>query len=569
MNSALGMETRAASTGDDRTVAAQAFGTLATRLNETIGRARQALAPHAGVLPEGTLADLDRLLAEFARRRVRIAIYGEVKAGKSTLLNAVAGAPLSPVAFEPLTSMPVRVTYGDSTAWHVGSRRLESVADVEGLMRESTDSDEVVVETDLDLLELGGQVDLLDTPGVGSAAHLDAVSAETLRALDAVVLVVRYPALFTQFTRRLMDGLETDISKLFVVWNLDADCADLSPAERARHAETLRANIAGAHELFLVDARAGFRAMQADDGAASVASGLTALIAALRRFASSKGREVAALREAAKRVHASLAAGHRCLVERHTALDRALADARARLQAARAAADAERATARARLADYEARVSRIGHQATTTAAKLAADVHAELRRARRRWVRRGDAAALAAAIKDATARYADALDAANRATLQSLQAEAADFGTTVPTGPRIRTELSLGPLAPEDRMKRATTGRGQLLRRALWRGWYLPGLAALERNGIGADLAAQAAWLTTTAQAVREAARATLAARLADITQRADAESQQIKSATSFTANEAEFGGLSEHLPVVAAQCEAVEQLATQARGLL
>src|SRR5262249_34184012 len=138
----------------------------------------------------------------------------------------------------------------------------------------------VVVETALDLLQLGGQVDLLDTPGVGSAEQFDAISASALRSLDAVIVVVRYPALFTQFTRRVMDNLRADIGKLFVVWNLDADCADLTPEERQRHTETLRANIAGAHELFAVDARAGLRAMQANDAAGSVASGLTALIAA-------------------------------------------------------------------------------------------------------------------------------------------------------------------------------------------------------------------------------------------------------------------------------------------------
>src|SRR5208337_2458572 len=225
--------------------AARAFGALATRLNEAFGRARAALEPHTALLPHGTLDELDGFLGEFARRRVRIALYGEVKAGKSTLLNAIAGAALSPVAFEPLTSIPVRVTYGENTLWRVGDQQLASVADVEAVMRNGARNvHEVLVETDLDLLELGGQVDLLDTPGVGSTGDFDAISAEALRSLDAVVLVVRYPALFTQFTHRLMDSLETDISRLFVVWNLDADCAELSADERARHAETLRANVA-------------------------------------------------------------------------------------------------------------------------------------------------------------------------------------------------------------------------------------------------------------------------------------------------------------------------------------
>ena len=111
------------------------------------------------------------------------------------------------------------------------------------------DAGEVVVETDLDLLRLGGQLDLLDTPGIGAEERLDALSAEVLRSLDAVVLVVRYPALYTRFTQKLVDELQADIGKLFLVWNLDAACVELPPAELARHAETLRVKVAGAHDL--------------------------------------------------------------------------------------------------------------------------------------------------------------------------------------------------------------------------------------------------------------------------------------------------------------------------------
>jgi hypothetical protein len=560
---------------DTASTTVRAVGALATRLNAALARAHQALEPHAAHLPEGALRELDTLLAEFARRRIRIALYGEVKAGKSTLLNAVAGAALSPVAFEPLTSIPLRVTYGDRTTWRVGDRRLDSLSDLERLMRESAadgalgDTQEVVAETDLELLELGGQVDLLDTPGVGSAAQFDAVSGGVLRSLDAVVLVVRYPALFTQFTRRLMDGLQADIGKLFVVWNLDADCAELTPEERARHAETLRANVAGAHELFLVDARAGFRAMQAEDGAASVASGLTGFIAALRRFASSGRREVTALREAAKRAHQSLGAAHRCLTERHAALARALADARARLQAVETAADAGAAAARGRFAGFDTAVTRIAQDAGPAAEHLAADFRTQLRRARRRWMRSGDHAALAAAVATATAGYADAVETANRHTQEALHAEAERFGTQASIAARARSEPEATVLAPADRIERAIDGRAQWLRRALWRRWYLPGLASLESHGISKDLAAQAAWVNAAAQAVRQAAGVTLAARLGEITQRAAAQLQEIKTETAFAANEAEFAQLSRDVPIVAAQYDAAHRINTEARPLL
>ena len=564
---------QAMDTRNPETATAHVFGTLATRLQEGIKGASHALEAHADVLAEGTLAELDALRAEFERRRVRIAVYGEVKAGKSTLVNAIAGAPLSPVGFEPLTCVPVRITYGESTAWRVGDRRLESVAELEGIMRnglaENGAVPDVVVETDLDLLQLGGQLDLLDTPGVGSAARFDAVTAEQVRSLDAVVLVVRYPGLFTRFTRQLTDNLQADIGKLFIVWNLDAACAELPADERARHAEVLRANVAGAHELFLVDARAGLRAMQAEDGAGSVASGLTALIAALTRFASSSGREVTALREAAKRVQGRLDDAHRRLTERSAAVEQHLADTRARLQQVQEAAAAESSEARGRHAALEATLTGIGQKADTDANQLALTLRRQLRAARRRWVRRGQIAELEAAVRSATARYADAAAAANRASGEAIRTAAGDFGVSVPDASRPRTEPHVEPIAPEDRIKQATHGRWRILPRAMWQRWYLPGVAALERTGIAADLAAQKAFLTAASQSARDAAATTLSARLAEISRRAAAEVERIKIETKFSADLAETERLSQTLPVLAAQRESVARVSAEARGLI
>jgi hypothetical protein len=518
------------------------YGVLATRLTAALGTARAALAPHADHLPDDMLADLDGLLEEFARRRIRIAIYGEVKAGKSTLLNALAGAALSPVAFEPLTSVPVRVTYGPTTAWHVGDRRLQSVADLEQLMRDGADSTtEVVAETDLDLLQLGGQVDLVDTPGIGSDAQLDAVTATAVRALDAVVVVVRYPALFTQFTRRIVEGLDADIGKLFVVWNLDGACADLSAAERARHAETLRAHVAGAHELFLIDAR--------------VANGLETFTAALRRFVSSSGLWLAAAQQA--------------LSQRRTALERTLADTRQRLDAVQAEAIRAEAAARTRCADFEAAVARIGQEGTATAEKLAADLGRQLRAARRRWIRTGDLTALDSSVTAAINAYADAAEAACQSTLQALQVEAAHFGSTVSGTPRSRIALAVGPWAPEDRRDRALSGRWPWLRRALFRRWYLPGVTALEQVAITADVQTQAAWRNAVAAAACTDANDTLAHRLGQIAQRAAHDSQRIKAETNYAANDIEALQLRQHLPVVADQLVAITDVATEARTLL
>ena len=532
---------------------AHTYGVLATRLTAALSAARAALAAHDAHLPDRAVADLDALLDELARRRIRIALYGEVKAGKSTLLNAIAGTALSPVAFEPLTSVPVHVTYGPTTSWRVGDRELHSLAEVEQLMRDAGGAaTAVVAQTNLDLLQLGGQVDFVDTPGVGSDAAHDAVSDATVHALDAAVLVVRYPALFTQFTRRLVEGLDADIGKLFVVWNLDAACTELAPAERERHAESLRAQVAGAHELFLVDARFGF--------------GLDTFTEALRAFVSSGGRDVAAVREAAKRARPLLAAAQQTLGERRAALDRALAEARRRLEAVQAKATVAEAAARTRCTDLDAAVARIAETGAATATQLAAGLLAQVRAARRAWVRSANLTALDTSVTDALTQYADAVDAACRSTYEAVQAESAQFGSKPPSAPRARTALAAGPWTSDERRDRATSGRLLFLRRALFRRWYLPGVTLLEREAISGDVQAQAAWRDALVAAASQSANDLLARQLQDIAQRSAAETQQIKSETDYAAMDAEAMQLRQHLPVVGDQLAALTAVATEAR---
>jgi hypothetical protein len=551
-------------------VGQQSYGVLATRLDEAVRDVRRALEEHQTLLPMGRLADFDRLLEELARRRVRIAIYGEVKAGKSTLLNAIAGAELSPVAFDPLTSIPVRVTYGPQTSWRVGDRVLNRVDELTRMMREGpNDAQEVVVETPLDLLQLGGQVDLLDSPGVGADARFDAISADVLRSLDAVVLVVRYPALFTQMTRRLMVGLEADIGKLFVVWNLDAACAELSPEELQRHAEILRKNVAGAHELHKVDARAALRAAQNGDAKACNASGLPAFVEALGAFASSRKREVVALREAAKRARGWVEQATEVLKDRHALLDKILTDARIRLRTVQSEAQGKTDAVHSKLAAFKGEMEQVAARFETKVGALAKAFRRRLRASRRRWIRTADTGALEGEVKAFIQDYADSVAAATADAVRGLDEAARRFGAEPMAAQWTRSEMPVDVLAPEDRVERARTGRAVLLRRAIWRRWYLPGLTTLERGTTDKEVDRQRAWLVDVERNVEEAAGQLLDLRLAEISAEAERKSVEIKIETEFEAREAELLAIERHLPIVRSRCESVEAVSSAARRLI
>ena len=553
---------------DEGTV--RAYGVLATILSGALDDAHRALESHADLLADRRLGEFDSLRAEFARRRVRVAIYGEVKAGKSTLLNALAGTELSPMAFDPLTSIPVRVTHGQRSGWRLGDRTFDRIGELAAAMRHGVgDAGEVVVETDLDLLRLGGQLDLLDTPGIGAEERLDALSAEVLRSLDAVVLVVRYPALYTRFTQKLVDELQADIGKLFLVWNLDTACAELPPAELARHAETLREKVAGAHDLYLVNARDGSAASQAQDPEAIAASGLAAFGDGLSRFASSEKREVAALREAAKRADQWFGDAQAALTNRQAELATMLDDARSRLEAVQRAADAKASAARVRMGEFQVALARVGKERQTIATGHATRLTRQLRAGRWRWVREGDVDRLNDAVATATGAYADAVEQASQVTAEKLSAIAEEFGAGITTAPRQRVEPVVEALGPAGRGDRGRSGYARWVRRALWRKWYLPGLAAFERTAMGDELAAQASWFDAAARAADTAARAVLESRLAETARDAQEEIERIKVETNFTRNEAEHEGLGRHAPIVRARRAIVARIKQEARLLI
>jgi len=431
------------------------------------------------------------------------------------------------------------------------------------------DAAEVVIETNLDLLQLGGQVDLLDTPGVGSEERFDAISADALRSLDAVVLVVRYPALYTQVTRRLMDGLQADIAKLFVVWNLDADCAELSDDERRRHAEKLREDVAGVHELHLVDARAALRARQAGNTAAVATTGLAEFTDALGRFASSDKRQITALREAAKRAEQWIAEGERVLAVRRATLDAKLGKTRERLQKAQAAADSKSGEARGQFAEFQNAAAAGGQQRAAAVTGHAETLQQALKSARRKWIRSGAATELEAAVATATDTFVKESHVANRGAAEALRAAAKRFGIVIPTPTPERSELRPERLAPPERIERAQTGSARTLRRAVWKRWYLPGLSALERTGVAADVAAQNAWFEQAVKNAEQAVRAVLDSRLADIARAAQGELERIRVETNFLAEEAEHEALDANIPALESQRERIDTIGREARTLV
>lgn len=131
--------------------------------------------------------------------RARVLVLGEAKRGKTSLVNALAGAELLPTGALPLTSVATVVRIGDGA--HARARALDgswrdlAPGEVTDLVsergnpgnRERVDHVEVVVRSD----RFPPGTEIVDTPGTGSVHELNTVEADRAReVLDLALLVV-------------------------------------------------------------------------------------------------------------------------------------------------------------------------------------------------------------------------------------------------------------------------------------------------------------------------------------------------------------------------------------------
>jgi small GTP-binding protein len=204
------------------------------KLRELLDRVRRV----CDALGEG-FSDLVTRVAELQERlneeRFHLAVLGQFKRGKSTLLNALLGEPLLPTGVVPLTSIPtflrtgqtraVRVFFHDGRQVAFSDLTLEQASDV--LVRYVTEKENprnqlgvqrVEVEHPSSLLSAG--VVLIDTPGIGSTLrHNTEATLNFLPQCDAAVFVVSADPPITEVEKDFLKAVRDKVAKLCLVMN--------------------------------------------------------------------------------------------------------------------------------------------------------------------------------------------------------------------------------------------------------------------------------------------------------------------------------------------------------------
>jgi Dynamin family len=79
-----------------------------------------ASTPNPSVSQQEILGKLDALQARIDEGLLRVAVLGQFKRGKSTLLNALLGAPLLPAGVIPVTAIPTFIRAGAEAKARIG-----------------------------------------------------------------------------------------------------------------------------------------------------------------------------------------------------------------------------------------------------------------------------------------------------------------------------------------------------------------------------------------------------------------------------------------------------------------
>ena len=187
---------------------------------------------------------LDRLQQRLREERCHLAVLGQFKRGKSTLINALLGAPVLPAAVVPLTSIPTFLHGGEQLTARVVFQNgkpderfagSDAGALADFLARFVTEEanphnrlgvQQVEVTYPAPVLRQG--LALIDTPGIGSTfRHNTEATLNFLPQCDAALFVVSADPPVTEVEIEFLQHVHGKLARVFFVFNkvdyLDAD----------------------------------------------------------------------------------------------------------------------------------------------------------------------------------------------------------------------------------------------------------------------------------------------------------------------------------------------------------
>jgi GTP-binding protein EngB required for normal cell division len=249
-----------------------------------------------------------KLLSRLAEDQFNLAVVGQFKRGKSSLMNAVIGMDRLPTGVLPLTSVVTTVRYGDCECVRIQTRTSSlphevPLAELQDYVTERGNPGNrkrvVLAEVRLpaEVLRLGFH--FIDTPGVGSAiAANTATTHGFLPEADAVVFVTGFESAMNEGELGFLRTVARHVHKIFFVVNKrDLVSAEESEAVLTSIRQTVSAQLGDADpRVFAVSARDGLEAKLTGNPDMLARSGLPEFESALTHFLTTERARVSLLR---------------------------------------------------------------------------------------------------------------------------------------------------------------------------------------------------------------------------------------------------------------------------------
>jgi GTP-binding protein EngB required for normal cell division len=240
---------------------------------------------------------LSDLSNRFSEGRFHLAVLGQFKRGKSTLLNALTGEPILPVGVVPLTAAPTFIQFGEAPKIRVryqddrpadefaGASTAERNAYLAGFVTEKSNPQNrrgiAEVQVSLPAPILSGGVVLIDTPGIGSTyRHNTTATLNFLQQCDAALFLVSADPPITEVELEFLQQVKKKIPRLFFVLNKIDYLDDRELEEAHCFYKSVLVREAGWNSefpVFCVSARKGLEAKAAEDPRRWAASGMAQL----------------------------------------------------------------------------------------------------------------------------------------------------------------------------------------------------------------------------------------------------------------------------------------------------
>ncbi|NOY22542.1 MAG: Dynamin family protein [Acidobacteria bacterium] len=262
------------------------------------------------------LAKLNDIREQLREERLHLAVLGQFKRGKSTLLNAILGEALLPSSVLPVTALPtwirsgktlVKITMEKNGASVVEEHRSGNLTDfLNRYVNEAANPENVLNVTDIQVFHdseiLKKGVVFIDTPGIGSTfRHNTAATMNFLPQCDAALFVTSADPPLTETEIEFLKSVRDRVPRLFFILN-KTDYLDEEELEQAVSflKKTVRTQAGIDPEpVFAVSAKKGLMAKLKKNSTGWKESGMADLEA--RIFSFLAGEKQAALYEALNR----------------------------------------------------------------------------------------------------------------------------------------------------------------------------------------------------------------------------------------------------------------------------